>query len=418
MGNARQRQAAKRKNATEPVEQAGAGQANPEVGAVEAKKQRQADAEPAEDVDDGEAAVAGVAEPIDEEAPQHNKRSSEGDAHRSGSCNVGKRQDDGKCKGNGKRQEKEFEVCVNGLPFSATEDVLWTDFSECGKIDNFYLPLNEDGNPRGMAFIQYADQESVDKALGFHDSEYGGRWIQVRLSSDNTKGKGKSINAKGTEGKSKGGRGNTGFEVFVGGLTGSTTEASLRQDFADCGKIVYCRVPVNDEGSARGIAFVEFADKASVDKALEFHDTEYFGRYIQVRLSSDGSKGKGKDSKGKYDTSADSKCKVKDSDSEYVKRLGTCNFQLEVFLHGVPPSTTHGSLRKDFGKFGEIVNITLPMTPDGEARGIAFIEFKSQEACDNALTLNNARYGGRLLNVRMSAFNGFEARANRRTAIH
>ncbi|CAE8715962.1 unnamed protein product, partial [Polarella glacialis] len=300
MGNARQREGAKRKKqeheqqqqqrrqqSTGLPEQAAAA-ADPEADAVQAKKQRQqqqadkqrqVDAEPAEEVDNNKkknntTTTSNNTSNNSNNTTNHNNSS---DACESGSWNVGQGPDGSK--GKGKRKEKEFEVCVNGLPFSATEDLVWKDFSECGEIADFYCPMNEDGSLRGMAFIAYSDQESVDKALAFHDSEYGGRWIQVRLSSDKTKGKGKGIDAKGT----MSGKGNKEFEVFIGGLTHSTTEVSLRQDFEECGKIVYCRVPVNDEGSARGIAFLQFADRESVDKALEFHDTEpvYPGEIVE-----------------------------------------------------------------------------------------------------------------------------------------
>merc|ERR1712176_921704 len=64
------------------------------------------------------------------------------------------------------------------------------------------------------------------------------------------------------------------------------------------GDIVNFRMPLNDEGSARGIAFIEFKDKESCEKALKFHETDYGGRSLSVKMSGDGG-GKGKDDKGK-----------------------------------------------------------------------------------------------------------------------
>merc|ERR1712060_470101 len=213
----------------------------------------------------------------------------EGDASGGKSKGKGKGKD-GKGKGN-----KEFEVFVGGLPFSTTEDVLRKDFSECGEMGDFRMPLNEEGNARGIAFIEYTDKASCEKACAFNETEYGGRWLRVRMSGDEApKGKGKD---KGKDGKGKG-KGNKEFEIFVGGLPFATTEESLKKDFEECGEIVNIRVPLNDEGSARGIGFIEYKDKESVEKALKFHETEYGGRYISVRMSGED-KGKGKDGKGK-----------------------------------------------------------------------------------------------------------------------
>merc|ERR1712194_638149 len=75
---------------------------------------------------------------------------------------------DGKSKGN-----KEFELFIGGLPFSATEEALKKDFGECGEIVNLRMPLNDEGNARGIAFMEFKDQEAVDKALKFHETDYG-----------------------------------------------------------------------------------------------------------------------------------------------------------------------------------------------------------------------------------------------------
>jgi len=194
-------------------------------------------------------------------------------------------------KGKGKGKNKELEVFIGGLPFSTTEDVLRKDFEECGEIVNFRMPYNDEGNSRGIAFCEYATKEGVEKALKFNETEYGGRYLSVRMSGDD-KGKGKG---KGKDGK---GKGNKELEVFIGGLPFSTTEEALKKDFADCGEMVNFRLPLNDEGKPRGIAFIEFKDKESCEKALKFHETDYGGRSISVKMSGDGAKGKG-DDKGK-----------------------------------------------------------------------------------------------------------------------
>jgi len=180
------------------------------------------------------------------------------------------------------------------LPFSTTEEVLRKDFT-CGEIVNFRMPLNDEGNARGIAFIEYANAEGVEKALKFNETEYGGRWLSVRKSGDDSKGKGKG---KDDKGKGKG-KGNKEFEVFVGGLPFATTEEGLKKDFAECGEIVNFRLPLNDEGKARGIAFIEYKDKEACEKALKFNETDYGGRSLSVKMSGDDSKGKGKDGKDK-----------------------------------------------------------------------------------------------------------------------
>merc|ERR1719316_1280841 len=163
------------------------------------------------------------------------------------------------------------------------------------------MPLNDQGSCKGIAFIKYTSKEGMDKAIAFHETDYGGRTIYVSPAADRPEGKGK-------DGKDKSRDENT---VFVRGLPFATTEESLKKDFAECGEIVTLRMPLNDEGSCRGIAFIKYSDKDGMDKAIKFNETDYGGRTIYVSDAAnkpegkgkgkgkDGKDGKGKDGKGK-----------------------------------------------------------------------------------------------------------------------
>merc|ERR1712232_1426524 len=97
---------------------------------------------------------------------------------------------DGKSKGN-----REFEVFVGGIPHSSSEEAVQKDFAECGEIERFSMPKNEEGGIKGIAFICYKNAEAVEKALAFNGTDYGGRTLSVRKSGDKgdkgDKGKGK-----------------------------------------------------------------------------------------------------------------------------------------------------------------------------------------------------------------------------------
>merc|ERR1712217_7689 len=149
----------------------------------------------------------------------------------------------------------------------------------------------------------------MDKAIAFNETDYGGRTIYVVAAADKPDGKGKGKDAKGKckgkDGKD-GGKNRDENTVFVRGLPFATTEETLKKDFAECGEIVSLRMPLNDEGSCRGIAFIKYADKESMDKAIKFNETDYGGRTISVTDAADKPEGKakgkgkdGKDGKGK-----------------------------------------------------------------------------------------------------------------------
>jgi len=227
-----------------------------------------------------------------------------------------------------------LKVFIKGLPYSLDEASLKRDFGDCGEIVSLQFPLNEEGRPKGFAFISFATKEGFEAALKFDNTDYGGRQISVAKANENGKGKdgkggfrdwecpscGDNVFARNSvcrscgtarpdgpvvSGGAKQDQENT---VFIRGLPFSVTEDSVRKDFSECGEIESLKLPLNEEGKPRGIAFIKYKSAEGVDAAIKFNDTEYGGRYIGVEKAGEG-KGKGKDGKGK---GKDSKGKGKD----------------------------------------------------------------------------------------------------------
>merc|ERR1712194_669873 len=196
---------------------------------------------------------------------------------------------------------EDLTVFVGGIPFSCSEDTLKKDFSECGEIEKMNVPLNEEGKPKGIAFITFKTAEGAKDVLKFDGEEYGGRTLKVNLAGQG-KGKGKDGKKgkdKGKDGKGKDGKGKDNENtVFVRGLPFGTVEDVLKKDFAECGEIESLRMPLNEEGQCKGIAFVRYTSKEGCDKAKEFDSTDYGGRTIFVSMAGEGKgDGKGKDGK-------------------------------------------------------------------------------------------------------------------------
>jgi len=231
--------------------------------------------------------------------------------------------DGGKAGGKGGKDKgnNELTVFIGGLSFSLDEATVRKDFTECGEIETLRMPLNEEGKPKGFAFVTYKDQASIDKALKFDGEQYAGRYLQVNMAGqkdDKGKGKGKD---KAKDGKSKHQQ-NSELTAFVRGLPFTTEEEALRKDFAECGTIVHLKVPKNEEGGSKGIAFIEFENTEGFEAAMKFDGTEYGGRTINVQKAGEGG-GKGKDGKGKGKDGKDKGKKGKKPSSEgFAKSTG------------------------------------------------------------------------------------------------
>jgi len=180
-----------------------------------------------------------------------------------------------------------------------TEDQIREHFGPCDEITGCRIVYcKETQESKGIAFLDFASTDAVDEAVKSNGQNALGGWLVIDYNENS-----KTSGGKGKDGKSKG-KGKDGgkskeFEIFVGGLPWETEEAVLKKDFAECGEIVALRMPLNDEGKARGIAFVEYTNQESVDKALKFHETEYGGRTISVRKAGEPAPAKGEKGKGK-----------------------------------------------------------------------------------------------------------------------
>jgi len=72
--------------------------------------------------------------------------------------------------------------------------------------------------------------------------------------------------------------------MYVGNLPYSINDDRLREMFAEHGEVTDARVITDrDSGRSKGFGFVEMADDAAADKAIQaLHDTEMDGRKIVV----------------------------------------------------------------------------------------------------------------------------------------
>merc|ERR1711966_555363 len=81
---------------------------------------------------------------------------------------------------------------------------------------------------------------------------------------------------------------------------------------SECGELVSLRMPLNEEGTCKGFAFIKYTSKEGMDKAMAFNETDYGGRTIYCSDAAIKPEGKGKDKgKGKGKDGKDGKGKGK-----------------------------------------------------------------------------------------------------------
>lgn len=183
-------------------------------------------------------------------------------------------------------------------------------------------------------------------------------------------------------------------------------------------------------GESRGIAFVTFADKASVKAALEYDGTNLAGNVIRVNLATDKS---GDDSKaeassaasggwggggswgtqsiqenphyGQNKISAKGKSKGKSRPATGALALADKpQGSLGLMARGLAFSVTEADLKSLFDKCGSgptRVRVLVDKVT-GESKGKAFIDFADEEALKQAVALNETVLKGRPLRLEFS----------------
>jgi len=79
---------------------------------------------------------------------------------------------------------------------------------------------------------------------------------------------------------------NQALRIFVGGVSYNCTEEQLREKFSEAGEVVFCKIGTDkDTGKPKGFAFVEYATKREVDRAMRtLQGAEVCGKTVRLGL--------------------------------------------------------------------------------------------------------------------------------------
>ena len=144
-------------------------------------------------------------------------------------------------------------------------------------------------------------------------------------------------------------------KMFVGALSPSTDDESMKEYFLQFGEIVNLTIKYDSVSKrSKGYGFLTFSDKESVDKVLAKQKHMLDGRNIDPKRL------------------------------ESRKLVGTSGRTKKIFVGGVPIGMSKGKLETYFGGKGEIDEIALVTNKTTNTRrGFVFITFKSERTVDD-----------------------------------
>merc|ERR1719367_296138 len=80
-------------------------------------------------------------------------------------------------------------VYIGNVDYGATAEELEQHFHGCGSINRVTILCNKfDGHPKGFAYVEFTDKDSVQTAMALDDSLFRGRQIKVMPKRTNKPG--------------------------------------------------------------------------------------------------------------------------------------------------------------------------------------------------------------------------------------
>uniref|UniRef100_A0A8C9RBV8 Nucleolin n=1 Tax=Scleropages formosus TaxID=113540 RepID=A0A8C9RBV8_SCLFO len=226
------------------------------------------------------------------------------------------------------------------------------------------------GMSKKFGYVDFASEEDLQKALELNGKKFMGQELKL----DKARSKETSLEGK----KERDAR-----TLFVKNLSFSATQDDLKEVFPEA---VDIRIPVGNNGSSRGIAYIEFKTEAAAEKMLEeAQGAEVQGRCIIVDFTGE------KSQKGGRAPAVASASKT-------------------LVVNNLAYSATEDTLQSTFEK---AVSIRIPQN-NGRPKGFAFVEFESVDDAKEALeSLNNSEIEGRAIRLEFSQNSGGKSEGGR-----
>lgn len=196
-------------------------------------------------------------------------------------------------------------------------------------------------------------------------------------------------------------KGDPQLSVFVGQMPFTADAQALKDHFVKAGieNVVSVRMLTEKStNKSRGMAFVQLASQEDLLAALDLHQSEFCGRWINVERSS----------------KTTIKQEIADSTETSVDKNQKVDQSLSVFVAQLPFTADQKSVRGYFEKSGvDVVSVKMLSEKGTNKKGMAFVQLASEDEVLAALELHQSQFSkNRWINVERSS----KTEAKRRAA--
>jgi len=269
-------------------------------------------------------------------------------------------------------EEDQTNLIVNYLPQNVTEEKLKDMFSQFGELEHVKLMLDKQTqSSMGYGFVKYVKPESAAAAIaGMNGYQMDQKKLRVGYSHPRSEA-----------------------NVYVGNLKPTITKEELEQLFKQFGKIVECKILVDQEtGLSKGCGFVKFEKNQYAENAIAglsgMSHPEYSLRPLTVKFARKHDKthhghfgnGMQRHAAPRFHSGAAAPAAAPHRSSAPVEYSGYC-----LFIYNLPPDSNNDFLRSLFSRYGNITSANVMLDYNGQCRGFGFVNFEKLEDAQNAI---------------------------------
>jgi len=272
----------------------------------------------------------------------------------------------------------------SGLSDEIEDEDLSNYFSQYGtvvKIDQ--LIWKDTGKKRGYGYIEFDDEDSVDKVclIGIH--EVLGVRLEVKKAVEKHSSQRNNVSNVSKESDNRGAKRSRKEQIdpeskvmrkiFIGNLNLSTSEEKLKEYFEQFGSTELVQLPLHmDSGKSRGFAFITYDKASSVDACQAARPHKLDGSFIDTTRATP-----------KHDLgNPEAEAKVKKI------FIGGANDERVSGHSGLTEDISDKDLEDYFGQFGVVTKVEQKIWEDtGKKRGYGYLEFDDEDTVDKIVLL-------------------------------
>ena len=167
------------------------------------------------------------------------------------------------------------------------------------------------------------------------------------------------------------------FKAYIKGLPWKASEHEVKDFFKACGKALSVELPLDEGGRSSGTAYIKFAQRAELDKALELDGQIWPGteRWLKIQEGFD------KPERASFGSGV---------------RPEGCD---TVFVGNLPWDVDEEQLGNVFAEAGGVARVRMATDESGAFKGFAHVQFFDGADTDKAVALAGTDVNGRQIRV-------------------